>query len=74
MVSPEQQRIEQVTAYLKRLPNIPNNTDLSSVLWNEALASRIEYVSELLVTLKTGKTDHILVNKETINPKVEHFK
>ena len=74
-MSLETQKINEVTAYLKRLQTATNNTDLSTKFWNDALESRIEYVSEHLETLNTGKTDHIIINHDLAKSKpIEHFK
>ena len=73
----EQKKLDEVKSTIEKTKLLENNTDLSTKDWLSAKEYRVDRIEELLETLRTGSTDHIVVDSEIIqllNPKVEHFK
>lgn len=75
MVKADQKKLDEVKNIIEKVKSLANNTDLSTKDWQSAKEYRIDRIEELLETLRTGKTDHIIVDSDLVNvPKVEHFK
>jgi len=68
------QHIKDATKLLTSLPTLKRNISGGRSPWKEVIAYRIQCVDEFIEYLKTGKTDHIIIDHGQPQKEIQHFK
>ena len=66
--------LKDATKLLAELPTMPRNISGGLHPWADIIPYRIICVEEFIEYLKTGKTDHIRIQKDLSTKTIEHFK
>jgi len=66
--------LKDATKLLADLPTMPRNISGGLHPWEDIIEYRIQCVEEFIEYLKTGKTDHIRIQRDLPTEDIEHFK